>query len=996
ACGIGRSHEPAGEDEQNHSLMQQTGRQVCVTSGGERTSRGCFDNSSCDTAAGETCPMPLLTTELSVPENYDLLRGDEILAEDTCPDVRPGKTLLIGGYFGETTDLTTFDATDFDTAAASSPTETARDFIDSIGDVEAWGEGSAHPVWVYSEHTGPQTWTVYVAMDDGEFSGGEDGDLVVLDSYDLEFAPTIDPALDETPPGESTRRYRPLATVDGQPVDVFNYSNGFSIQNLATGADDTVIDVAFVNMKERDSWNGNWFNDTRITDALGSQQLGVCGETAACEKRWNELNDRWEAAATSVGPLQDDTPLRSDWEILVEKAQARYGLTLTPPDGLPAANAPGVCSTAVVFDVTVEGVDQVFMMIDRSLSMKEDRDHLGDTRTRLDWAKAGARGFAMLQQSTGVEVGLGSFASSSSIQFGLAPVEPDGSGLPGVHEIGDLVDAIDALEPNGNTAIGDALLAAGDELLGADPNADPARTQAIFLLSDGQQTAGDADPLDAAAQLEAEDITVYTMPVGNNADGEILAQVSDETGGELYSVEDPLELPAVFATLYARVRGETPILERFEWVVESGFGGEFNFESFPLPVEQGATMLNLMLSDANDVPGTWEPLFTLTTPSGEGLGPVAYEWIQDELFTIIRVPNPEPGIWQVTFLNMGGPDQRSIVWAHAENAEPDCWAGVTPTISTELPDGGVEIRVSSNWGAPLGRGVAYSARVRGPLWQELGGQGPYDVELTLDDELNAVGHFNLNLGRGRYDVTAICFALPGAARYHPGEHSDLDSVLEQGLPSPFIRVARTHFFLDVPNLPFDTGTFDCDHDGVNDFEEGKFEDTDGDGVPDACDTDTDGDEIPDEDEGPGDPDGDGIPSYEDPDSDGDGVPDVEDNCRLTPNRDQADQDGDGVGDVCDNCTEVANADQRDTDNDGYGTACDPDYDNSGLVGLSDFVRFRAAFGSREGDRHYDPEVDADGSGGVGMRDFNAFRSRFGLPPGPSGVVRQLSVGLAQP
>jgi hypothetical protein len=54
------------------------------------------------------------------------------------------------------------------------------------------------------------------------------------------------------------------------------------------------------------------------------------------------------------------------------------------------------------------------------------------------------------------------------------------------------------------------------------------------------------------------------------------------------------------------------------------------------------------------------------------------------------------------------------------------------------------------------------------------------------------------------------------------------------------------------------------------------EDTDGDGVGDACDSTPNG-----------------------PDTDGDGVPDMSDNCPATANPDQADADGDGIGDVCD-------------------------------------------------------------------------------------------------
>ncbi|XP_019631414.1 PREDICTED: cartilage oligomeric matrix protein-like [Branchiostoma belcheri] len=84
-----------------------------------------------------------------------------------------------------------------------------------------------------------------------------------------------------------------------------------------------------------------------------------------------------------------------------------------------------------------------------------------------------------------------------------------------------------------------------------------------------------------------------------------------------------------------------------------------------------------------------------------------------------------------------------------------------------------------------------------------------------------------------------------------------------------------------------------------------------------------------------DTDDDGLGDACDDDADDDGFLNTLDNCQLHANPDQTDTDGDGVGDACDNCQVDINTDQEDTDSDGWGDVCDQDSDEDGFIDIQD-------------------------------------------------------------
>jgi Ca-activated chloride channel family protein len=132
-------------------------------------------------------------------------------------------------------------------------------------------------------------------------------------------------------------------------------------------------------------------------------------------------------------------------------------------------------------------------------------------------------------------------------------------------------EALHGLEPEGSTAIGEGLVRALRTTGLVDAGGRPLgrRTEehlhAVLLLSDGRNTAGETDPIDAAALAREVGVPVYTVALAPAAaaasesapadpvDLQTLRRIAGITGADTYPVHDRSSLDAVYRDLGSRM-----------------------------------------------------------------------------------------------------------------------------------------------------------------------------------------------------------------------------------------------------------------------------------------------------------------------------------------------------------------------------------------------------------------------------------------------------------
>ena len=195
-----------------------------------------------------------------------------------------------------------------------------------------------------------------------------------------------------------------------------------------------------------------------------------------------------------------------------------------------------------------EGID-IMLVIDISESMK-----IEDFRpNRLEAAKEVARNFIAGRFQD--RIGLVVFSGEA---FSKAPLTTD------YELLNSYIDDISfGLIDKGGTAIGSALAVGTNRMRESD-----SKSKVLILLSDGENTTGNIDPITAAELADAYNIKIYTIAIGkegqvpfgkdffgrtryveNRLDETTLRKIADIGRGKFYRVSDNRALENVFAII---------------------------------------------------------------------------------------------------------------------------------------------------------------------------------------------------------------------------------------------------------------------------------------------------------------------------------------------------------------------------------------------------------------------------------------------------------------
>lgn len=181
----------------------------------------------------------------------------------------------------------------------------------------------------------------------------------------------------------------------------------------------------------------------------------------------------------------------------------------------------------------------MFIAVDISGSMREkDMALNGRSVNRLVMVKAVLEEF--IEHREGDRLGLILFGSNAYIQ---APLTFD------LTTVNQLLNESEIGYAGRYTAIGNAIGLAIKRL-----SNNPADSRVLILLTDGENTAGEVDPIQAATLAKQENVVIYTIGIsskwaqrtGQGIDTRGLTQIAKLTGGQFFSATNSNELNLIY------------------------------------------------------------------------------------------------------------------------------------------------------------------------------------------------------------------------------------------------------------------------------------------------------------------------------------------------------------------------------------------------------------------------------------------------------------------
>lgn len=235
--------------------------------------------------------------------------------------------------------------------------------------------------------------------------------------------------------------------------------------------------------------------------------------------------------------------------------------------------------------VRASGVD-IVVALDLSSSMRaEDFELKGERVNRLTMAKSVLEQF--IRQRPNDRIGLVAFATEA---YTAAPLTLDHDFL---HQNLERLE-LGAIQEQ-STAIGSALSTSINRLRDLD-----SKSKIVVLMTDGQNNAGNIEPLVAADAAAALGVKVYTIGVGTRGeapvpitdmfgrkgyrrqavdiDEDTLTAIADKTGGRYYRADNAERFRSIYEEIdqlektEAEVQKFTQYEELFPWFLTAGFG----------------------------------------------------------------------------------------------------------------------------------------------------------------------------------------------------------------------------------------------------------------------------------------------------------------------------------------------------------------------------------------------------------------------------------------